>query len=82
VITVAWIRSQNGKLLLDANMFYVGESFKGGCELFVYIGSLWDRDTRIIGNFTTHNEAMEELDSIHEWIRSGAEGVYQVDILE
>jgi hypothetical protein len=82
VVTVAWISSQNGKILLDASMVYVGEPFKGRCELSACIGSNWDKDARIMGKFPTENRAMEELDSITEWIRSGAEGVFQIDILE
>jgi hypothetical protein len=79
---MAWIRSQNGKILFNASMIYVGEPRKGGCELFACIGSDWDKPARLVGRFPTQDEAMEELEGINNWIRSGAEGVYQIDILE
>lgn len=78
---MAWIRSQNGQIMLDASMLYVGEPFKGGCELSACIGSDWE-DARLMGKFTTQNQAMEELDRINAWISSGEVGVYQITISE
>jgi hypothetical protein len=79
---MAWIRSQNGKILLDASMIYVGEARKSGCELSACIGSDWDKPARVVGTFPTKDQAMEELEGISNWIRSGAGGVFEVDILE
>jgi hypothetical protein len=79
---MAWIRSQNGKILLNASMIYVGEPFKSGCELSACIGSDWDKPARLVGRFSTQKQAMEELDRIIDWIRSGEEGVYQITIIE
>lgn len=79
---MAWIRSQNGKMLLDASMLYVGEPFKGGCELSACIGSDWNKDARLMGRFPTQNQAMEELDRIIDWLRGEEGGVYQITITE
>lgn len=66
---MAWIRSQNGKILIDANMLHVGELHNGKCELSACIGSDWDRPSRVMGAFPTQERAVEELNNIQTWIK-------------
>jgi hypothetical protein len=79
---MAWIRSQNGKILLNASMIYVGEPRKSGCELSACIGSDWDKPARLVGRFPTQDQAMDELDRINDWLRGEERGVYQITITE
>lgn len=66
---MAWIRSQNGKILIDASMIYVGEPHAGKCELSACIGSDWDRPSRVMGAFPTQRQVVEELNKIQIWIK-------------
>ena len=79
---MAWIRSQNGKILLNASMLHVGEPRKSGCELYACIGSDWDKPARLVGRFPTQDQAMEELDRITDWIENGEGTVCQITIIE
>lgn len=72
---MAWIRSQNGDILLDASMFWVNSYG----ELSACIGSDWNKG-RSMGKFPTEEQAIEELNRIQEWIkeRGSSDASYQI----
>lgn len=74
---MAWIRSQDGSMLLNVSAVWQynldkrelrAETFPAGDDV-----PCW-----IIGKFDDEKAAREELDCIDDWFNKGGEGVYQV----
>ena len=66
---MAWIRSQDQKLLLNARLIEYSDKYDAH-RLFA--------DDALIGAFPTKESALKELDCIERKISSGTNGVYQV----
>ena len=68
------IRSQNGKIFIDADMLYVIDGNLKAC-----VGSDWDSGGRSVGTFPTEQRAIVELDKIQKLIHEKAPNpIYQV----
>ena len=66
---MAWIRSQNQEMLLNAEFIY----YSNRLSKHRIVG-----DAVIIGTFPTKEAALAELDCIERWISTATADVYQV----
>lgn len=66
---MAWIRSQNGELLLNAKLFEYSDKYEMH-RLFA--------DGAAIGEFPTKLAVLDEMNSIERWVSTGTNDTYQV----
>ena len=62
---MAWMRSQDGQDLVDANCLWIED--RPGLQIKLYGGSYGD-DKTLLGTFPSSEQAMTELDKIQTWI--------------
>ena len=78
---MAWIRSQNGELLIKASSIFCDnlryDKHNAPVFLLKACGD-WDDAGANIGCFPTKEAALAELDCIERWIGTGTVDVYQV----
>ena len=68
------VRSQDGRIFIDADMLYVIDGKLNACT-----GSDWNNGGRIVGIFPTKERAMAELDAIQRLVEERQPNpIYQV----
>lgn len=76
---MAWIRSQDKKSIINSYSFRLQECHHmDTCQLLADLALSPTQEYSVTGTFPSKVAAMNELDRIHQWIREGGEGVFQV----
>lgn len=73
-----WIRSQDKKTLMDANLLFVNKNYGGKLKGVLLGKTSSSAEERILGFYETEDKALDELDRIIAAMKADKDEVIQI----
>ena len=71
-----WVRSKDKELLIDANCFYIQNSYDG--KRYHIMSAIDGNETFIVGTYETKEEADEQFNKIDSALQSRGKSIFQI----